>query len=324
MYLHGNHSNMNKMSILRDWSDLALFLAIAEAGTLAAAGQRLGLSQPSVGRKLAALEDKTGVSLFIRSGRRMVLSDTGRTIIDAVRRVERDVLAIEGMIEGQTKGLSGEVVISAAEGLGSEWLAPELVEFQRRHPDIMINVQIENRRVDLLHREADIALRMGRPDEDDLIAQRLANLHFGLYARRGLIENPDSIRAITDLRPYPRVEFSTGRSLISAQRQFAQMVASEPAFDRPPAYVTNSPAAHIAAVRAGLGVGVLSHRWASLYKDLVPVLPKLDLPAVELWIVTHQDLRHSARIRAVKDFIVERVDANRGYFEGGYTHGRTP
>lgn len=304
---------MNNESTLRDWADIRLFLAIVEHGSLLAASEHLSLSQPTLGRRLSAMEKRLGVALFVRTGRRMELTDTGRSILENARRMEREMLAIGRAVDVQSKGLAGEVVITATEGTGTEWLPPELVAFRRRYPDITLNIRVDNRSMDLLRREADIALRLGEPTEPELIARRLVSVGFGLYAAPSYLDRAPPLESLEDLANHDLIALETVGSP-------PHLVPGNESLDLPTGrYVltTNSPAAQISAARAGYGVAVLSHRWVTMQGGLlVALLPGRNIHETTLWLVTHEELRHSARIRAVSDFLTERVLANKEQFEG--------
>ncbi|MEJ2603199.1 MAG: LysR family transcriptional regulator [Gammaproteobacteria bacterium] len=306
---------MNTSTNLQDWSDMRLFLAIVEHGSLLAASEHLSLSQPTLGRRLSAMEKRMGVPLFVRTGRRMQLTDTGRAILENARRMEREMLAIERAVDVQSSGLAGEVVITATEGTGTEWLPPELMEFRRRYPDITLNIRVDNRSMDLLRREADIALRLGEPTEPELIARKLVTVGFGLYAAPSYLEHAPPLESLDDLADHDLIGLETAVSR-------ASLVPGNDTLELPSrryVFTTNSPAAQIAAARAGYGIAVLSHRWVAMRGGLVPLLPEKNLHETSMWLVTHEELRYSARIRAVSDFLSERVLANKVQFQG-----RTP
>ena len=187
---------------LRDWADIRLFLAILDRGSLVAAAEHLELTQPTVGRRLTAMEERFGTPLFVRAGRRMQLTDAGAAILDSARRMEREMLAIARSLEVQSTALCGEVTISATEGTGTEWLTPVLLDFHRQYPEILLNVQIESRAVDLIRREADIALRLGQPTQPDLIARRLVTVGFGLYASEGYLRRAAPLNSLEDLQAH--------------------------------------------------------------------------------------------------------------------------
>jgi DNA-binding transcriptional LysR family regulator len=304
---------MNSKDSPRDWADIRLFLAVFEQGSLVGAAQSLELTQPTVGRRLAAMEDRFGTPLFVRSGRRMQLTDAGAGILESARRMEREMLAIERSLEVQSKALCGEVTISATEGTGTDWLTPVLFDFHQHYPEIVVKVQIESRAVDLIHREADIALRLGRPKQADLIARRLVNVGFGLYASPAYLDRAEPLSSVADLASHQLVGLDMNRERINAAEAFPAAQPLEGNY----VYLTNSPAAQLSAVQSGFGIGVLSHRWAAMAGNLTRLLPDYTAAKIELWLVTHEELRHSARIRAVSDFIAERVLADAILFESG-------
>ncbi len=304
--MHGNDP-------LRDWADIRLFLAILDRGSLVGAAEHLGLTQPTVGRRLSAMENRFGTPLFVRAGRRMQLTDAGKAILDSARRMETEMLAIERNLQAQSTALRGEVTISATEGTGVEWLTPVLRDFHREHPEIVLNVQIESRAVDLIHREADIALRLGQPEQPELIARRLVTVGFGLYASRAYLENAPPLHSPDDLAAHQRVGLRTPGN---RENLFESFPFPEPLPGRY-TYVSNSPTAQMAAVKAGFGIGLLSHRWATMAGRLIRVLPEYNAASIDLWLVTHEELRYSARIRTTFDFIAERARADAELFARG-------
>lgn len=300
---------MHSKDVLRDWADIRLFLGVHDQGSLVGASEVLGLTQPTVGRRLAAMEERFGTPLFVRAGRRMQLTDAGAGILESARRMEREMLAIERSLEVHSTELCGEVVISATEGTGTEWLSPVLFEFRQQYPEILVKVQVENRAVDLLHREADIALRLGRPTQPSLIARHLVTVGFGLYASPEYIERAGMPQSFDDLANHDMVGFDNldgVRGWNSADELPGNYV-----------YHSNSPAAQLSAVEAGFGIGRLSHRWVAMRGKLERVLPDYTAHQLELWLVCHEELRYSARIRAVSDFIAERVLSDAPSFERG-------
>ncbi|GAB5451608.1 MAG: LysR family transcriptional regulator [Halioglobus sp.] len=298
---------------MQDWADIRLFLAIVDHGSLMAAAERLDLTQPTVGRRLAAMEKRFGTPLFVRAGRRMQLTDSGTGILESARRMQRDMLTIGRSLDAQSTAHSGEVTISATEGTGTEWLTPVLIDFHRQYPDILLNIQIENRAVDLVHREADIALRLGEPVQPDLIARRLVTLGFGLYASASYLQHMPPIATLDDLAAHNMVALHSSSPGVNIRTAFP----SEEPLPGKYVYLSNSPAAQLAAVQAGFGISAISHRWAAMAGNLVRVLPDYTAAQIDLWLVTHEELRHSARMRVVFDFIAEKVMADKELFETG-------
>lgn len=305
--MHGNDP-------LRDWADIRLFLTVLDRGSLVAAAEHLNLTQPSVGRRLAAMEQRFGTPLFVRAGRRMQLTDAGSAILDSARSMEREMLAIERSLEVQSTSLCGDVTISATEGTGTEWLTPVLLDFHARYPDIGLKVQIDGRAVDLIRREADIALRLGQPVQPNLIARRLLTVGFGLYANEAYLSRTAPVNALEDLHTHKLVGLQAPGATLSSG---LFLPSSTEALPGKLVYLTNSPSAQLSAVQQGFGIGILSHRWVSVTGGLTRVLPDYTPMTIDLWLVTHEELRHSARIRAVFDFLAERALADAQLFEWG-------
>lgn len=303
---------MHRIDPLRDWADIRLFLAILDQGSLIAAAEYLSLTQPTVGRRLSAMEERFGTPLFVRAGRRMQLTDSGAAILDSARRMETEMLAIERNLEAQSTALCGEVTISATEGTGTEWLTPVLCDFHREYPEILLNIQIESRPADLIHREADIAMRLNKPVQPELIARRLLTVGFGLYASQAYLDRSPPLRSLDDLSAHQLVG-------LHAPGNRAERVQAFPTTPLPGnyVYVSNSATAQLIAVQAGFGVGILSHRWAAMAGGLVRVFPDYNAAAMDLWLVTHEELRYSARIRTTFDFIATRLQADAELFERG-------
>lgn len=298
---------------LRDWADIRLFLAILEQGSLVAAAEHLGLTQPTVGRRLSAMEERFGTPLFVRAGRRMQLTDSGKAILDSARRMESEMLAIERSLEAQSTALRGEVTISATEGAGTEWLTPVLRDFHREYPEILLNIQIDSRPVDLIHREADIALRLGQPVQPELIARRLVTVGFGLYASQAYLDSAPPLRSLEDLTSHKLIGLLGPGNRLRETNTFPVTTSLQGNY----VYMSNSAAAQLAAAQAGFGIAVISHRWAAMTGKLARVLPDYNAASIDMWLVTHEELRYSARIRTTFDFIAARVLADSQLFEWG-------
>jgi DNA-binding transcriptional LysR family regulator len=262
------------------------------------------------------MEERFDTPMFVRAGRRMQLTDAGKAILDSARRMETEMLAIERNLEAQSTALCGEVTISATEGTGTEWLTPVLLDFHRKYPEIILNVQIDSRAADLIHREADIALRLSKPEQPELIARRLVTVGFGLYASQSYLDSAPPLHTLEDLSEHQRVGLRTPGD----RERLYEALTAAPTLPGKYTYVSNSPTAQMVAVQAGFGIGMLSHRWAAMAGKLVRVLPDFNAAEIDLWLVTHEELRHSARIRATFDFIAERALADAELFERGTRH----
>lgn len=299
------------------WSDLNVFLAIAEDGSLSAAAQRLKMSQPTVGRRLDALEERLGADLFVRTARGLKLTETGALILDNARRMQDEAMAIERIAEGRDTGLSGTVTISVVDGLGTDWLTPALLDFHTRYPDIVIDMHIDARAADLVNREADIALRLFRPVQNTLIAKRCATIGFGLFASKDYLDRRGRPRKLDDLTAH---DWATSGSY--AEETYLpgfHEVTSVP-IGRV-VYTSENPLALMAACRSGFGIGVLSCRWAARYPELERLFPERIVGELDIWLVMHEDLKHSARMRAAFDYIAARLTQDARLFAEGTRAG---
>lgn len=283
-----------------DWSALRDFLTVAETGSLSGAARRLGVSQPTLTRRMAALEERFQTELFRRSPRGLELTEAGESILEPARQMEQEVQAVELAVTGRDRALAGTVRITATEGIAIEWMTPRLAAFTAAHPAIEVQLLVQNTVLDLLRREADIAVRLGRPRQPDLVGKKVAELSFGLYASRDYLDRHGRPRELDDLRHHRGVCFDEGLKQRGAGAWLEDALGRGSIVFR-----SNSLLAQLAAIRSGCGIGGQASFLTEVDPSLEPVLPdqRVDL---DIWLVTHAGLRRSARIRAVFDFLAER------------------
>ncbi len=301
---------------MHDWSDLDVFHAVAEAGSFAAAARRLKISHPTVGRRLDALERRLGAPLVHRGASGVELTDLGAAIHDNVRRMSLEAEAIGRLAAGGEQGLAGVVTVSALDGLGVVMLPRFLSELRATHPEIVINLEISARQANLAQREADIALRLGRPgDQASLIARCVARIGMGFYAAPSYLDVRGRPQRVSDLSAHDAVTSSFGNEHI-----WTPQIDGESSAPRRTVLESDSPSALATATEAGMGVGTHSHWRARAAKSLERVLPGIELRPLDLWLVTHADIRRNARIRLVFDHLADRIAQNaRWLLEGDPT-----
>jgi DNA-binding transcriptional LysR family regulator len=296
---------------MMNWGSLRDFLAVADAGTFSGAARKLKVSQPTLGRRVQALEEELGVALFIRTTQGLDLTDSGELILDHARHMQDDAFAIERLLTGRENTLSGEVVVSVVEGMGSYWMVDELRLFHQKYPDIRISMKTETAVADLIRREADIAIRLFQPTQMDLIAKKAGSIVFGLYASEAYLERCGTPEKLQDLADHDFVLPSV--DLIS-------IVESKLAEHNIPvgrlAFKTNNMIALLNAIVCGYGIGLHSCLSGNRSPGLVRLFPEIDVMGVDFWLVTHQELKRSARIRAVFDFLSDLFERNRAAFLG--------
>jgi DNA-binding transcriptional LysR family regulator len=294
-----------------DWTSLRDFLAVAESGSLSQAARLIGVSQPTLTRRMAALEERLQADLFRRSSRGLELTELGEAMLPPARQMRQEAQALEVAVTGRDQALAGPVHITATEGVAIDWLTPELATFQRAHPNIEIHFLVQNARVDLLRREADIAVRLGRPRQADLMARRVGELALGLFASTAYLDEVGRPERDEDLRQHRAVAFDEEMASVGPAHWMVTSMG-----DARIVYRANSLQAQLAAIRAGYGIGAQACFVAGRIAGLERVLPERER-RVDLWLVTHPGLRRSTRIRSVFDFLVERFEASATLFSGG-------
>jgi DNA-binding transcriptional LysR family regulator len=295
-----------------DWSILRDFIAVAETGGFSQAARRLRVSQPTLSRRIAALETQLKAQLFQRTPRGLLLTDAGEHVLSGARRVEEEALAIERQAEAAQQALTGTVRISITEGLGALWLPKHLAAFHAKYPGVCVEILVDNRTANLLRREADIAVRLFRPDQPDLIARHIGDMVMGLYGARDYLARHGVPTTLAQLRNHFLVGFDENMSQRSQPVQrLERCFAPEKIVHR-----SSSLIGQLSATRAGIGLGAHDCLLADADPDLQRIMPESFEHRMEIWLVTHADMRRSARIRAVYDFLAEALAADHGRLTG--------
>lgn len=300
---------------MKNWSDYPIFLAVAEVGSLTAAGKKLGMSQPTVGRRIRALEDHFKTPLLKREDGILIPTRFGQSMLEHIQRMQDEAAAIDRSSATLEDSLSGVVRLSATEGIGTAWLPGVMQIFRDEHPDILIDLGIGFRDFNLAQREADIALRWESPGEQNsLIGRKVATVSFGFYASSDYIEKRGQPETIEDLAQHDGViaNIMDGKQLWL--RDGNEMIHHPHRIT----FQTNSIWAYGEALEHGYGIGMqaLPGGQGPRHQILERVLP--DVVATEdLYLVAHQDLRRSTRIRAVYDFLVKAFKKDQNFFLEG-------
>ncbi len=290
-------------------ADLPLVLALARERTLAGAAEKLGIDLSTVFRRLNSLETRLHVRLFDRSPRGYRLTAAGERAAASAERVETELLALDRDISGRDQQLSGVLRITASETFSHAVLPGVLAAFQQAHPRIRLVLSIDNRTLDLSRREADVALRVQRPRDNALFGRRLTGIAFAYY---GTADTPA-------LRRDGR-SFNFSRHKVIGWDEPASLKVSQwTAMHVPPERISfrcNSFVNQFEAVRAGLGIALLPCYLADAHagvRRISAVMPEL---TSELWIVTHEDMKNTARIRAFLAHVGDAIVTSRRNFEG--------
>jgi DNA-binding transcriptional LysR family regulator len=274
------------------WSLIEAFIGVADAGSLTGAAGALGLSQPTLSRQIQALEEHLGVTLFVRHARGLTLSERGVELLASARQVDQQVDEFLRRATGMRAEPEGSVRISAAEPIAVHVLNPAFRELRRSFAQISIEIVADNSVASLSRREADIAVRMMRPVQLDLVAKRLGAIPIALYASAEYIAVHGQPGGIDDVDEHTLIGFDRDDYWLAAVAR----MGLRPEHFR---FRSDSILVQIEAARAGVGIAALHVNLARRHPDLVPVLPGLALPDLEVWLVVHQDLRGDPAVRAV-------------------------
>ncbi len=277
-----------------DWSDFRIFLAIARAGTLGAGARRLGLTQPTMGRRLKALEAALGTVLFQRTADGFVLTDEGRLLLAHAERMEEEAIAVERGLAGSARELDGLVRISSSDWFGVHVLSPLLAGFSRRHPRVVIELLTDSRLLNLSRREADLVFRIRPFTEADVVSRKFMHVDYALY--------------VPEHFPDPLVGDGTGLSLVTMDEAFGGM--PDVAWLRetfPNAFValrSNSRDVQARLCAGGAGMAVLpvplGDRTPGIRRVALPSPP----PGRDTWLGYHRDMRRLPRLRALIDHLI--------------------
>jgi len=292
------------MNSLFDWSLVRSFLAVLEKGSLLAASRHLQLSQPTIGRHVAELESQLGLVLFDRNGRGLLPTEAAYHLAESARIMQSGADQLARNVLGADLGASGTVRITASQPVSCYVLPPLLAQMRLSLPDIQVELVASNEVSNLLRREADIAVRMVQPQQASIIARRVGKVtlracaHQDYLRRRGVPRQPNDLLAhdlIGGDRNDDTLKGFAAQGLVVGREQFA--------------FRADDLIVVWQAVRAGLGVGFVSEYLIRSDPAVIPVLPKLKIEPLPVWLAVHKEIRTSKRIRAVYDFLADALPA---------------
>ncbi len=281
-----------------DWGDLRFFLELSRCGSLSGAARRLRVDRNTVARRVASLEEALGLTLFERGPQGWTRTAAGDELAALASRVEDNVLALARHADAADRDLGGTVRLTTATHVCAQLLVPALPALRERHPRLVLEVAVDQRIFDLTRREADLALRLGRPHEAGLTMRKLGEIAYGLYAARG---QPAARRGKVDFDGDPFVGFDDSLASVPQERWLNRVAPA-----RKLVFRCNSSLSLTAAVRAGMGVALLP----CFVAGSDPTLVRLAAPEPiqhELWLLFHADLGRTPRVRAVIEWIDEVV-----------------
>ena len=283
-----------------DWERHRAFLAVMNEGSLSGAARALGVAQPTVRRRIADLEATLGVVLFTRTPAGLDPTETAHALAGHAEAMAHAAAAFARTASAEAGEVAGIVRVTESEVIALEVLPPILATLQASYPGLVIILSPTNRNEDVLRREADIAVRMARPTQEGLVARLIGVVSLGLHARRDLLDRHGMPETIADVRRYGVIGPEHDNDILRSLR-FGGVQVQPADFS----FRSDSDVAQLAALRAGAGIGVCQLPLAARDPSLVRLLPDLFEYPLETWMVTHEDLRGVARIRAVFDHLAD-------------------
>jgi DNA-binding transcriptional LysR family regulator len=280
------------------WDELRTFLEVARDGTLSGAARRLGVTQPTVGRHIDALETALGATLFTRSPRGLTATPAALALGPHAEAMAAAAAALGRAASGEAAGDRGAVRVTASDVIGCEVLPPIIAAFHSAHPGIAIELALTNRNEDLARRDADIAVRMVRPTQSGLVARKIGASRIGLYAHRDYLARFGQPRSLADLAGHCVIGFDRDNSSFRGVGDFAGRLRREDFGFR-----CDNDLAQLAALRAGIGIGGCQENIARRMPELVAVLPNAIPYALDVWLVMHEDLKATRRVRLLFDHL---------------------
>ena len=293
---------MNWQSITFDWNQVRAFLVTAEEGSLSAAARGLGMTQPTLSRQVAALEERLGVTLFTRAGRSLILTDTGEALLSHVQAMGKAANAVALVASGQSQTIEGRVTITATDMMSAYVLPNILRRLNETAPGIAIDVLAANDVRDLERREADIALRNAAPTEPDLIARRLRDNGAIFCAAKSYLAAFGPIETYDDLKRATWVGYGDPQQMVDALAQLDLQLAPEQF-----KYNCTTGVVVWEMIKAGLGVGVITPEAQMRGPELVRLLPDQAPIPVPLYLISRSELHTSRRIRIVWNALAEAL-----------------
>lgn len=287
-----------------DWDDLQAFLAVVRAGRLTVAARKLGVDHSTLSRRIVALEQSIGVTLFDRRAAGYALTVEGERLVPDAEAMENLAIRIGARQDDAAQGLSGSVRIGTPEAWGTYFLARELKELARRHPELEVELVANPRMFSLSKREADIAVSMTRPEQGRLIARRLNDYELGVYASHAYLAQHGPIDERRQLQQQRWVGYIEDLMWSSELDYLAEISSTI----RPQIRISNV-ISQVQAVASGVALGVLPCFLAAREPELVRLLPQEISLRRSYWLLTHADARDLVRVQVVAQFICERLEA---------------
>jgi DNA-binding transcriptional LysR family regulator len=290
-----------------DWDKIKLFHEVAEAGSFTRAGERLGLNQSSVSRHISALEQDLNVPLFQRHSRGLILTEHGDMLFRAANEMRHSLEATRQRFTETSERPAGDLKVTATVGVGGFWLTNRIAEFLDLYPEVNVELILSNDELDLVMREADIAIRLRRPVQPELIQRRLFTIHYHAYASHAYLDRFGEPRSVDDLDHHRIVCLGGNQPAFILDLHRLPNLGRDPKSPRPSRFVVNDSLALRHAIETGAGIGMAPDYTMHDNPKVKRVLEEIEMPALDSYLVYPEAMRSVARVQAFRDFLVAKA-----------------
>lgn len=285
------------------WDLIQVFSTVAKLGSLSKAAKVLNTSQPTLSRQIALLEKKLETTLFERSTQGLKITDLGSKLIESSELMQQASEQFLRIASGSALSLAGNVRVSANEVIGLYYLPQAMAEFNQLYPEIQVEVDISNQSTSLHKRDADIALRMFRPTQPELVAKRLPNIELNFVASKEYILKYGSPKNLHEINQHTLIGYDKDPLFIKSLRQL-----DFPVSDKNFYFKTDFLPLQIELARKGAGITITHKNLIKQWHELSVIMPEIRLPNLEFWLVCHADVQHNRRIRVLMNFLTTYMD----------------
>jgi len=290
-----------------DWDKLRIFHAVAEAGSFTHAAQSLSISQSAISRQISTLEDSLGVLLFHRHARGLILTEQGEILNSATLDVYEKLVMIESQISDTKNKAAGPLKITVSGFLGATWLAPKIKDLVTEHPGLKLTILNDNKVLNLSMREADAAIRMYEPQQQDLIKRKLTEIRFHICASESYLKQHGMPEKPLDLLDHELIGYPTGTPYPHEHVDWLFQLAGVDKEKATNVLLMNSMYGILQMVEGGVGLACLPDFMINASPSIKAVLHDFEAPPIEVFFVYPEERRNSARIKAFRDFMLKQV-----------------
>ena len=290
-----------------DWKRLHTFLTVGKCGSFTGAGRQLGLSQSAISRQISILETELKVSLFLRTTRGLVLTEAGEDLLTSVDSMACKLSMGVARINEWREKPEGPLRVTTSVAFGSAWLSSRMNIFHSLYPDIAVSLLlVDNSELDLLDRQADCALRFGRQTQPTLVQRKLMTVRYRVFASKQYIAEYGHPETVEDLDNHEIIAFGHDLPRPITNMNWLLRVGMPPDRTRSPVLAVNSVYGIYRAVESGLGIAALPYYIVEESSDMIEVLTEFKGQSFDVYFVYPEELKHSKRIQALRDFLVDQ------------------